>query len=654
MYPPPSSAASADCCTRPSADIAIVGAGPKGIGVLERICASARELLGDRRIVVHLIDPYPPGAGRVWRHDQSPLLMMNSKAGDVTMFTDDSVQCEGPPRHGPTLAEWAEQVRCGGLAVELDTSLDDELRQATPAGFHTRRFHSAYLRWFYRWLLDTRPDTVEVVVHSTEAVDLTELADGQQLIWLRDEPQPLRAEVVVLTVGHLDAEADDTGQRLARFADRHGRKYFPPSYTADADLSSIEPGESVLVRGFGLAFIDLMALLTEGRGGRYETDSHGVLTYLPSGAEPVLAVGSRRGVPYRPKPTYQLIGAPAVLPHFFRAEEIDELVARQGPIHFWTDLWPLIAKELGWGYYTELFTAHPDRVRMEFAEFSERYAELEWNSDELRRLVHKAVPGEQDRFDPVQLERPLAAVTEDDAKALAARVREHITTVLARGGDRACSADLGAVTAMLSVFRQLPRAVASGKLDPAAQLHDVDGWWFGFFSYIGSGPPRVRLEELLALERAGIVSFVGPDMWAEADEERGLFVGGSAKAPGTTTATTLIEARLPQPDVTRTNNPIVRALHDRGALGEEALTDGVTTRSTGRIHTSGVDGQLFDAEGAVHPRRFAMGPHTSLRIAGAFSRPRTNALGFRENDSVARQVLRLIAAASPQPSSENT
>ncbi|PPJ25426.1 adenylate cyclase [Nocardia nova] len=630
------------------AAVAIVGAGPKGLGVLERICAGAPELLGDRRLVVHLIDPYPPGPGRVWRHDQSPLLLMNSKAADVTMFTDDSVQCEGPPVPGPTLAEWIQQVRDGTLTAEIDPGLRDELHRATPATFHTRRMQSAYLSWCYRRILDTRTDSVEVSVHTTEAVDLTESGDGDQLVWLRDERQPVRVDAVVLTVGHLDGETDAAGRSLADFARRHHRKYFPPGYTADTDLSPIEPGESVLVRGFGLAFIDMLTLLTEGRGGRYETGAGDELVYRPSGAEPILFIGSRRGVPYRPKPAYGLLGAAAELPRFFGPAEIAALAARPAPIRFRLDLWPLIAKELGWGYYTELFTAHPERVRMEFTEFAERYSELDWDTAEMRTLVTKAVPAAEDRFDPIELDRPLAAVTATDSHEMAARVRDHIVQVLDRGGDSTFSADLGAVTAMLSVFRQLPAAVATGKLDPASQLFDVDGWWFGFFSYIGSGPPRARLEELLALERAGIVSFVGPEMWVATDEERGLFLGGSRKAPGTVASTTLVDARLPSPDVSRTTNPIVRALHDRGRLGAERLVGESSIHSTGRIHTSGIDGQLFDADGVAHPRRFALGPHTSLRIAGAFSRPRTNALGFRENDSVARQVLRLVGADRPR------
>ena len=68
--------------TRDRAAIAIVGAGPRGAGLLERIAASVPELLPRvGALDVHLIDPYPAGAGRIWRHEQSPLLAMGMAHG---------------------------------------------------------------------------------------------------------------------------------------------------------------------------------------------------------------------------------------------------------------------------------------------------------------------------------------------------------------------------------------------------------------------------------------------------------------------------------------------------------------------------------------------------------------------------------------------
>ena len=76
--------------------IAIVGAGPRGVGVLERLIANHAVLAPDLPLTVHVIDPHPPGAGRVWRVDQSPLLRLNSMAADIAVFTDPTVACEGP------------------------------------------------------------------------------------------------------------------------------------------------------------------------------------------------------------------------------------------------------------------------------------------------------------------------------------------------------------------------------------------------------------------------------------------------------------------------------------------------------------------------------------------------------------------------------
>ena len=48
----------------------------------------------------------------------------------------------------------------------------------------------------------------------------------------------------------------------------------------------------------------------------------------------------------------------------------------------------------------------------------------------------------------------------------------------------------------------------------------------------------------------------------------------------------------------------------------------------------------------MHARRFAIGPHTNVRVAGAFTRPGTNAQSLRYNDAVARAVLRSLPATA--------
>ncbi|SFJ73457.1 FAD-NAD(P)-binding [Amycolatopsis sacchari] len=607
--------------------LAIVGAGPRGVGVLERISANAAELLGTTRLVVHLIDPFPPGPGRIWRYEQSPLLRMNSMTEDVTMFTDETVRMDGPVRPGPSLAEWADQLRRGELRHEIAADLHDELAALLTTSFPTRRLQSTYLAWVYRRVLDELPEGIEVVEHRARAVrvedDHVRLADGTSV----------PADLLLLTVGHLDAEPDAASAGLVEYAREHGLSYYPAGYTADIDYSAIPAGEHVLVRGFGLAFVDLMLLLTEGRGGRFDERDDGSLVYTPSGAEPVLHVGSRRGVPYHSKPGYRLQGEPLQLPKFFDAAVIEALP--EGPLDFFADVWPLVAKEIAWGYYSELWTGHPDRVRLGFPEFAERFAEHRWDSEEMRALIEGAVPAEEDRLDLNRLDRPLAGERFEDAESFGKHLREYVEADLARRADPAYSADLGGFMALLSVYHHLPGLADSGRLDPISQVSDVDGWFHGFFSFYASGPPPRRLRELLALEQAGVVSFAGAEL--RVTSERGRFVATTSSFPGELEARTLVEARLPNASVGLASDELIRTLRDSGELTEEL----VLGQPSGRIHTRLSDGRLLKPDGTPHERWFSLGPHTSARSAAAFTRPRINALPLRQNDAVAREILSL-------------
>ncbi|MFE5487191.1 FAD/NAD(P)-binding protein [Streptomyces sp. NPDC056527] len=585
-----------------STSVVIVGAGPRGTGLLERLAANLPELYGDRPLDVHLVDPHPAGGGRIWRTEQSPLLWMNSQAEDVTMFTDETVDIDGPVRPGPTLAEWA--------------GLDGRT-------FPSRPRQGAYLRWVYEQARAALPASVTVHEHRTRAVRVDGPRDGRQRVWLEDRSVPLLADVVVLTLGHLDAEPDDEQRRSAEFAERHGLLHLPPDFTADTDLSALPAGEPVLVRGFGLAFVDLMVLLTEGRGGRYEERGER-LEYVPSGREPVLYVGSRRGVPYHSKIGYTLEGERPPLPRFFGPAQVDELLRRPGRLDFRRDIWSLVDKELGWAHYHRLFAAHPERTAAAWTDFEEKYAAAAPGGAELDALVAAAVPDPADRLDLDALDHPLDGVRFASSEALQDGLRRHIADDLARRHDPRHSPDLAVFTALLSVYGQLVRIGDTG---------DPRDWWHGFFSFLASGPPGPRLHQLLALSRAGIVRFLGAGTTVVADEERGVFRAHSTSLPGEwTEARALVEARLPDPTLEHTGSPLLRALHE----------DGARATAAGLLAVDPADGRILERGGRPHPRRFALGPHTTSRAGGAFTRPRTGGAAFRQNDATARAALALL------------
>jgi uncharacterized NAD(P)/FAD-binding protein YdhS len=578
--------------TKPT--LVIVGAGPRGTGLIERIAANAPELYagsGTEGLDIHLVDPHPPGAGRIWRAAQSPLLWMNSHAEDVTMFTDETVVMDGPVRPGPTLHEWA--------AIDGSTFAD-------------RRLQGAYLRWVHEKAVAALPLDVTVHHHPHRALRVSGSREGRQQVWLEGRARPLLADLVVLTLGHLDAELDQEQRELAAYARTHGLVHLPPDFTADSDLSSLAPGEPVLVRGFGLAFVDLMVLLTEGRGGRYDGD-----TYVPSGQEPVLYVGSRRGVPYHSKIGYDWTGERPPLPRFFGPDEVDALLARPGGFDFRRDVWPLIEKELGFAHYHRLFTVHPERTAIAWTDFEEKYAAGE--AVEREALVASAVPDPADRLDLAALDRPLDGVRYATHEEFQEGLRAYVEGNLSRRHDPVHSPDLAVFLGLLSVYGQLIR------------LGDIGPWWHGFFSYLASGPPGPRLRQMLALSRAGVVRFVGADMAVTAED--GVFRASSATVPGASVeARALVEARLPEPTVGRALDPLLRALH----------ADGAVETPEGLLRVDRSDGRILDGAGRPHPRRFALGPYTDVRTPGAFTRPRTGGPAFRQNDATARAALAFL------------
>ncbi|WP_327247172.1 FAD/NAD(P)-binding protein [Streptomyces sp. NBC_01320] len=596
--------------------LVVVGAGPRGTGLIERIAANAPELYEGRRLDIHLVDPHPPGGGRIWRRDQSPLLWMNSMAEDVTMFTDDTVQQEGPIRPGPALHAWAADVREGRVTVRTEPELLAEIRALDGQSFPSRRLQSAYLGWVYEQAVSTLPQGITVHEHRGRALRVTGPRGGRQRVWLQGRDEPLTADLVVLTIGHLDAEPAPEHVELAEFAERHGLVHLPPDFTADSDLSVLQAGEPVIVRGFGLAFIDLMVLLTEGRGGRYENGA-----YLPSGKEPVLYVGSRRGVPYHSKIGYGWQGERPPLPRFLGPAWTEELLSRSEPLDFRRDVWPLVDKELGYAHYHRLFTAHAERTTVDWPVFEEKYAAADPGSPELHALIAAAVPDPADRLDLDALDRPLDKVRYPSYDALQQGLRDYITADLDRRHDPAHSEDLAVFLGLLTAYGQLMR------------LGDIGSWWHGFFSYLASGPPGPRLHQLLALSRAGVVRFLGAGTTVDADEERGIFRAGSATVPGEwIEARALVEARLPEPSLERTRSPILQALYE----------DGAAATATGLLSVHPDDGRILGRDGRPHPRRFALGPHTTARASGAFTRPRTGGPAFRQNDATARTALTFL------------
>lgn len=637
--------------------ITFVGGGPRAAMVLERLAAGlAGSSVG--RLRVHVVEPFEPGSGRIWRHDQSPLLKLNSMAEDVTVFTDGSVACEGPAWEGPSLLEWCRGVAAGTVADARvpDDDLARQIAELTGATFPTRRLQSLYLEWFWRRVLERLADRATVTHHRTTVQALRPRSRGWDVV-LDGGTGTLRTDVVVHTVGHTDTRATTDQLARAAVARRGGGWYAPPSYTNDLDYSGIRPGQDVLVTGMGLAFFDLVALLFEGRGGSFAPSGErldgeprsgpadgGPLVYTPSGREPRLFAGSRRGVPYHSKITSRLRVPPPAGLSFLTREAVDALLEQHAHLDFDEHVWPMIAREAAHHWYRELFLGHPDRVRTGWEEFDAAYRAAEWGSAELSGLLRRAVPDPRYVLDLRGLDRPLEGLEFEDADQVQDAVVRHVERDLALRTTPEHSESLALFTGLLRVYMEVGRLVPVHRLDDRSQRR-VAGWWHGFFSFVDSGPPAHRLQELLALHRAGLVRFLGPGTEVDADPATGLFRARSRAGGPTVEAAAYLEARLPSPSVVSSANPALADLHAAGTGMEQTFeTDDGVSVSTGKLVVD-PDHRVVDRGGRPHRGVFAIGAFTSSWTAGAFARPRANSGPFRESDALAQEILRTLASA---------
>ncbi|WP_210586742.1 FAD/NAD(P)-binding protein [Streptomyces sp. GESEQ-35] len=622
--PPAESAAHAESA---EVRVALVGAGPRGTSVLERLCASAPELLPPgTRLTVHVIDPAPPGPGRVWRSAQSAELLMNTVASQVTLFTDDSVDCSGPVRPGPSLHDWAD----GDLG---------------PDEYPTRAHYGRYLEWVFAKVVREAPQAIRVETHTARAIRLDDAPDDRQTLTLDDGRTLSALSAVVLAQGHLPTATDTAQRRHAAYAEAHGLRHVPPANPADVDLSAIAPAEPVLLRGLGLNFFDHMALLTTGRGGRFARAEDGRLRYLPSGSEPRLYAGSRRGIPYQAR------GDNAKGPYGRHLPLVltDETIARfrkradsgEAP-DFLTEIWPLVAKEVETVYY-ETLLGKPD--------FRDRFLAVPHRSTQEAAVLDEFGIAEAARWSWDRISRPYAGCDFAGPDAW----RGWLLTYLREDATQAALGNVaGPVKAALDVLRdlrnELRQIVDHGGIAGASRRDHLDRWYTPLNAFLSIGPPRRRIEELAALMEAGVVEVLGPRL--EVREGEGAWLAHSPDVPGSAVhVTTLIEARLPEPDLRRTADDLLARLLKTGQCRPHTV-DGY---ETGGLDVTPRPYRLIDRQGRVHARRFAFGVPTEgvHWVTAAGARPGVDSVTLSDADAVARAVLRAVTTET-EPQTERT
>ncbi|MEV7770876.1 FAD/NAD(P)-binding protein [Kitasatospora sp. NPDC086791] len=627
-------------------EVCIIGAGPRGLSVLERLCANARHDPGAPAVTVHVVDPEAPGAGAVWRTGQSRHLLANTVASQITVYTDASVRIDGPVEPGPCLHAWAQDVALLGSPADYDEEVLAEARRLGPDSYPTRALYGHYLRDAFRRVVSLAPERVRIRVHRSRAVAMADthgVPGGPQGVRLENRTRLDDLDAVVLAQGHLPARLTPREERTASLARIHHLTYVPPGNPADTDLSAVAPGRPVLLRGLGLNFFDYLALLTAGRGGSFVRDG-GRLRYRPGGAEPRLYAFSRRGVPHQARGENEKGAFGRHRPRLLTPEFLAGLRRRGragGPVRFGTELWPLISREVEAVYYGTLLASRGRSADRDA--FTERFLALPDPADRARLLdAHGFAP--VDRWDWDRLARPCAG----ERFAGRAEFRDWLLAYLERDVREARAGNVsGPLKAALDVLRDLRNeirlAVDHGGLEGASHRDELDGWYTPLNAFLSIGPPVSRVEEMIALIEAGVLTLTGPGTEVRIDTAAPGFVANSPLAPGPAVRSgVLIEARLPEPDLRRTADPLLLHLLRTEQCAAYRIPDAHGgAHETGGLAVTERPYRLLDARGQAHPRRFAYGVPTEAVhwVTAAGIRPGVDSVILSDADAIARALL---------------
>ncbi|GAA4804369.1 FAD/NAD(P)-binding protein [Streptomyces ziwulingensis] len=630
-------------------EVCVIGAGPRGLSVLERLLANERRSPAHSKVTVHVVDPSAPGAGTVWRAEQSQHLLMNTVAAQITVFTDDSAGIDGPVEPGPSLYEWARGLALLGDPARQDAAVLAEAARLGPDSYPTRAFYGRYLKDCFERISASAPAHVEVLVHRSRAVaaaDTHGVPGGPQGIRLENGTRLNDLDAIVMAQGHVPARLSAREARTASLARIHHLTYVVPANPADLDLSGVEPGRNVLLRGLGLNFFDHMALFTLGRGGRFERSGDG-LAYRRSGSEPKLFAFSRRGIPYHARGENEKGAtgrhqARLLTPAYIAT--LRERAASGRPVNFGTDLWPLISREVESVYYRTLLSAHGEPERGE--ELAERY--LSAGEDPSALLdAHGIADGE--RWDWERLSRPYGDRVFADRAEFTGWLLGHLRQDVAESRRGNVSGPLKAALDVLRDLRnEIRLAVDHGGLDGASHRDDLEGWYTPLNAFLSIGPPASRIEEMIALIEAGVLTVTGPGTQVRIDTTAQTYVAHSTAVPGEPVrAAVLIEARLPEPDLRRTDDPLLRHLLDTDQAAPFRIKGAGGDYETGGLAVTERPYRLLDGRGRAHPRRFAYGvPTESVHwVTAAGIRPGVDSVTLGDSDAIARSVLALPPVA---------
>lgn len=489
--------------------IGIIGIGPRGLSVIERINEITSSMANDTRIDLHLIDPNEYGQGSHYAA-QPDYLLVNTVASQITMFGDHTVTDAGPVNTGLSMHEWAKMSgyrEINGNFYCVGSEVGNEIDENA---YLPRKMLGEYLSWVFDGHMRSMPEQVNVVHHKHKATDIIPLADKLEIAL--ENGHRIVTDYLFVTTGHGQNVPSTQDFEYTRFVQAEAAKntqlnYFRNPYPLDK-LTQISRNARVAIQGIGLTTYDVISQLTEGRGGRF-SHRDGELVYLPSGREPHISLYSRQSLPFCSRAENEKGVSGQYSARFLTMQAIDALRARtdnpSGQLDFELDILPLLVTEMCYVY----------RCTLNAAQFG---CEISWLDES------SYTPSKEDRAKILSLFFPL----QDKRFASLDEFRQFVLNYLQLDYQQACEGNVSnPVKAATDVIRDvrdnLRHAVDFCGLTPESHAKFLN-FYCPIMNRLAVGPPKQRNQELMALIAAGVVSIgAGPSPAVKCDAQHGEF-----------------------------------------------------------------------------------------------------------------------------------
>lgn len=470
-----------------TAHITIVGMGPRGLSILERMV----ELLNARptplAINVDIVEPNECGQGS---HPacQPDHLLTNTVASQVSIFAQDSLVAG---KDGISLTQWARLAgyrRYGNRYFPVKQAAGEEI------GDHDhlpRNLLGEYLTWAFDRIVRFLPKNVRIEHHRRRVVDLIELKNGGFTVCL-DNGFRYGADYVVLATGHGKRAPTRGDLAFDAFVASAGAKnpkldFYASPYPIHC-MDKIAAGATVAVQGLGLTAYDVVSALTTGRGGEFVAEG-GRLVYQCTGREPKILLFSRNCLPFAARGVNQKGIAGRRQARFFTVDAVKALQARASArsgnpqLDFVREVLPLIEMEMAYTYRAAQSGSEPDAASF--------------------------APTKDERAAISRLLNPLKGETFSSFAQFRQFFLTLLETDLAEANKGNLTSPVKAATDVLRDTREALRtAVEFAGLTPSSHRAYVEDF-VATTNRISFGPPRRRNAELLALIEAGVLDIAG-------------------------------------------------------------------------------------------------------------------------------------------------